>query len=519
MVLIPWKVSVDIRHLSSNGSTPSPREPLYAEFFSRPELFRVFLVVSLAGTIVIGTMAAYAINRFGFRAKKLVLFAFLRTISRALDEAALIDGASYFMIYRKIILPLLKPATATVVTIKSVAIYNGFASGATKWFRDRSCPRREPISIVTGKERDAGSARRRGGERGEGRGFVRDQGNETPGSGAGGGRVTLSEVAGLAGVSRAAASLALRGKPGVADGTRQRILEIAEELGYRVRPTAGQGVTGTIGLLVKARQADVGSTNAFYAPVIAGISRACADQELDLRLDSLSVDEHFNPVEVPRMIQAADIDGLIILGAFLSAPSVALVGAQPVVLVDGYAEGGTCLPSVISDNTGGVASATRHLIGLGHRRIAMVGTMPDAFPSILERRRGYTVAMTEAGLDPFYVDGPHDDPALCAQRFSRVLADDPPTAVVAANDAVALTLMSHLELDVPDRISLVGFDDIEASRLVRPGLTTVGVDKEAMGRLAVSLVRHRVAHPDDPVFTVVQQARLILRGSVALPRS
>ena len=132
MVLIPWKVSVDIRHLSSNGSTPSPREPLYAEFFSRPELFRVFLVVSLAGTIVIGTMAAYAINRFGFRAKKLVLFAFLRTISRALDEAALIDGASFFMIYRKIILPLLKPATATVVTIKSVAIYNGFASGATK---------------------------------------------------------------------------------------------------------------------------------------------------------------------------------------------------------------------------------------------------------------------------------------------------------------------------------------------------------------------------------------------------
>lgn len=337
--------------------------------------------------------------------------------------------------------------------------------------------------------------------------------------GTGGGRVTLSEVASLAGVSRAAASLALRGKPGVAEGTRQRILEIAEGLGYRVRTFASPGVAGTIGLLVKARAADIGSTNAFYAPVIAGISRACAELEVDLRLDSLAVDEHFNPVEVPRMIQSADVDGLIILGAFLSGPTVALLGTQPLVLVDGYSEDGTVLPSVLSDNAGGVADATRHLVALGHRRIAMVGTQPDAFPSILERRRGYTAAMAAAGLAPIYIDAPHDDPDLCAERAAGVLrADDAPTAVVAANDAVALTLLSQLDLDVPGTVSLVGFDDIDAAGLVRPQLSTVAVDKEAMGRLAVSLVRHRISHPDDPAFTVVQQARLIVRGSVAPPR-
>lgn len=347
---------------------------------------------------------------------------------------------------------------------------------------------------------------------------MQDPGPGAAGPAVPGGRVTLGEVANLAGVSRAAASLALRGKPGVAEATRQRILEIAEGLGYRVRPFGTQGVAGTIGLLVKARPADIGSTNAFYAPVIAGISRACAELDLDLRLDSLSVDEHFNPIEVPRMIQAADIDGLIILGAFLSAPTATLIGAQPLVLVDGYAADGPAFPSVVSDNTGGVARATRHLIELGHRRIAMVGTLPDAFPSILERRRGYTSAVLEAGLEPIYVDAPHDDPMWCAELVSRELAGDtPPTALVAANDAVALTLLSQLPIDVPGRVSLVGFDDIEAAGLVRPQLTTVGVDKEAMGRLAVTVVRHRIAHPDDPAFTIVQQARLIVRGSTAPP--
>ena len=338
------------------------------------------------------------------------------------------------------------------------------------------------------------------------------------GAGASATKVTLSEVAALAGVSRAAASLALRGKPGVADGTRQRIFDIAEGLGYRVRPFGAQGVSGTVGLLVKAKPADIGSTNAFYAPVIAGISRACAELDLDLRLDSLAVDEHFNPVEVPRMIQAGDVDGLIILGAFLSAPTAALIGTQPVVVVDGYAEEGTGLPSVVSDNTGGTARATRHLLGLGHRRVAMVGTLPDSFPSIRDRRTGYTTVMAQAGLEPEYLDAPHDDPQRCVEVVAAALRSGrPPTALVAANDAVALTLLSQLDVDVPGRLSLVGFDDIEATGLVRPRLTTVGVDKQAMGRMAVSLIRHRIAHPDDPAFTQVQHARLVVRESTAAP--
>jgi len=331
-------------------------------------------------------------------------------------------------------------------------------------------------------------------------------------------RVTLSEVADVAGVSRAAASLALRGKPGVAEMTRQRILTVASDLGYRVRPFAIAPATGTIGLLVKSRPVDVGTPNAFYGEVIAGISQACAESELDLRLDTMAVDEHFDPVEVPRMIQTADIDGLIVLGAFLSAPAGTMIGEQPVILVDGYAAEPNTFASIVSDNVGGTASATRHLIELGHRRVALVGTSPDTFPSIVERRRGYESAMLAARLEAVFVDAAHDDPAACAAATARMLAADPSvTALVAANDAVALTLLAELPDRVPREISVVGFDDIEAAGMIRPRLDTVAVDKRAMGRLAVSLLRHRIANPGDPSFTLVQHARLIIRESSAPP--
>ena len=337
-------------------------------------------------------------------------------------------------------------------------------------------------------------------------------------------RVTLDEVAAEAGVSRAAASLALRGKPGVGDDTRQRILDVAAGLGYRLRlPGQGAGVaapvTGTIGLLVKSRPADIGSTNAFYAPVVAGISRACTELRLDLRLDSLAVDDRFDPVEVPRMLQAGDVDGLVILGAFLSQPTAAMVGDLPLVLVDGYAAERGRFPSLVTDNTGCAEEATRHLIRLGHRTIAVAGTSPTAFPSILDRRRGYEQAMAAAGLEPVYADAPHDDPARAARAVVTLLDERPDvTALVAANDAVALEVLAELGGRVPDGLSLVGFDDIDAAVMVRPRLDTVAVDKQAMGRLAVSLLRHRIANPEDPSFTLVQQARLVVRETSAPPR-
>jgi LacI family transcriptional regulator len=321
---------------------------------------------------------------------------------------------------------------------------------------------------------------------------------------------TLADVAARAGVSLSAASLALRGKPGVGETTRRRVIDVAAELDYRTRSSGSAGAT--FGILVKARPHDFGETNAFYGPVVAGITEACSSADIDVKLDSLPVDEHFNPIETPRLVENRAVDGFLVLGAYLSEQAAELLARWPVVLVDVYASDQNSFASVVSDNVGGTAAATSRLISIGHKRIALVGTTTDAFPSIRERRLGYELTMTDAQLDPRFFDGHHDAPVSCiGEALAALDRTDPPTAFVAANDDVALELIGELRDRVPAEVSVVGFDDIAAASLVRPRLDTVVIDKRAMGRLAVSVLRHRVAHSDDPPFTVTQKASLIVR--------
>ena len=176
-------------------------------------------------------------------------------------------------------------------------------------------------------------------------------------SGLTGDRVTLTDVAEHAGVSAAAASLALRGLAGVAESTRQRVRAAAVDLGYRGRGSATEQLT--IGLLMKARPHEVGAANAFYGPVMAGITAAAAALAVDVRLDSLPVDEHYDPIEVPRLLEAPGIHGVLVLGAYLSAESARMLGKRPVVLVDGCAEDRRHFATVITDNLDGAHQATQ----------------------------------------------------------------------------------------------------------------------------------------------------------------
>jgi LacI family transcriptional regulator len=198
-----------------------------------------------------------------------------------------------------------------------------------------------------------------------------------------------------------------------------------------------------------------------------------------------------------------------------------MFGRRPVVLIDGDAEDRDVLSTVVGDDAGGSADATFALVKHGHRRIALAGASDDAPAAILERRRGYAEAMRESGLQPGYVNGPVDDPEKVAADVMRELKRRRGfTAVVAANDAVALAVLAAAiaaRIRVPADLSITGFDDIDATRLVSPKLTTVTVNKEAMGRLATAMLLQRIDQPADPPFTVLQRARLIWRESVAPP--
>jgi DNA-binding LacI/PurR family transcriptional regulator len=331
---------------------------------------------------------------------------------------------------------------------------------------------------------------------------------------------TLADVAAAVGLSPAAASLALRGKPGVSEATRARVVEAARSLGYR--PLAGVSRQHqkpmTIGLVIKAVHGDSPEANRFYAPVMAGIEESCRTHRMDLMLVTMPVDQHYYPIEVPRIVTDRTCDGLIVVGAHLSmATADILRGAPPAVLVDAYAED-DAFDSVATDNVGGARTAVEHLVAMGHRNIAILGTEPQAFPSILQRRRGYEQVIAEAGLASHCIDTPYWPPeaaAVAGVEYLRSHAEI--TAVFCANDAVAVALVAAARqagISVPGLISVVGFDDIDLARFVSPALTTMAVDKVGMGRIAVMLLANRLDIGAESVTQTLVRARLIERQSV-----
>ena len=331
---------------------------------------------------------------------------------------------------------------------------------------------------------------------------------------------TLADVAQAVGCSSAAVSLALRGERGVSDATRRRVVEAARSLGYS--PPAGASRKRqkpmTIGLIIKAVHGDSPEANRFYAPVMAGIEESCRRHRMDLMLATMPVDQHYYPIEVPRIVTDRTCDGLIVVGAHLSqATAEILRDAPPVVLVDAYAEE-DAFDSVATDNVGGARTAVEHLVSRGHREIAVLGTEVGAFPSILQRRRGYEQVVAEYGLAPHFIDTPYWPPESAAVAGVSYLKDHPEiTAVFCANDAVAVALLQAARqsgISVPGRLSVVGFDDIDQASFVSPALTTMAVDKLGMGRIAVTLLAHRLENDKDCITQTLVRPQLVARDSV-----
>jgi LacI family transcriptional regulator len=336
----------------------------------------------------------------------------------------------------------------------------------------------------------------------------------------------LADIARAAGVSVSAVSMALHEKPGLPAETRQRILSAADELGYR-RKTSLQTTPSsraaarlrTIGLLVKSEPDLPPQANPFYSYIIAGIEEACRRKRINLLYAAVPVDEHNVPLEIPSLLNEKTADGLLLVGAFVNRGLADILNQTtlPLVLVDAYSEFGD-YDSVVSDNLLSARQAILHLIERGHRHIGIVGGSPQAYPSILERLRGYEQAIRDRGLSPYYIQSDMD--RLSAYRaVTSALKNSPElTAIFGCNDEVTLGAMSaaiDLGKHIPDDISFIGFDDIEQAARAVPPLTTMRVDKSGMGRIAVQLLIDRIEYPASTPVTVALHARLVERASVA----
>lgn len=328
-----------------------------------------------------------------------------------------------------------------------------------------------------------------------------------------GGKVTVSELAAHTGLSRSTVSLVLRNSPLVRDDTRRKVLSAIEALGYvydrgaaRMRGKHSQ----TVGVIV------VDLTSSFYAEFIAGVDAAL---EAGGRL-AFVANSGEDPARQARLIERYRehaVDGIILCPAEGADPSLVgrIVGrglpcVQALRSIDG-----TTTDFAGTDNRRGTALATDHLVGLGHRDIAFVGS--GARTSVArDRTSGYVDAMRRHALDPVVIDCANAREAGSAAVASLLGSGRIPSGIVCFNDPVAMGVMQGLQragLRPGRDVSVVGFDDIADASLWVPSLSTVAIRPFEIGRAAADLLSRRIAAPARPLEARIVDPVLVARES------
>ncbi len=339
-------------------------------------------------------------------------------------------------------------------------------------------------------------------------------------------RPTIKDVAAQAGVSISTVSLVINDKGYVSDQTRERVQEAARKLNFVPRPAARalpSKTTGNVGFVV--RDDHFRRTEPFYTGVYLGTEFEANNRELYVLLTTIPT-EYVPGKHTPRFLREQNVDGILVAGkvapAFLAEASTSGV---PVVLIDFEHD---TLPAAVIDNRGGAHAATRHLIDRGHRHIALVGGDMD-HPSLHARREGFQLACFEAGLSPDQVqfivasEG-ESDYATGTVLAKRLFANGAvPTAAFCINDATALAVIDQaagLGLKVPDDIAVVGFDDVPQAKHNQPALTTVRVQTDHLGELAmrylVDLIeesRSRKVRPGRDPHRITLPTELVIRDT------
>lgn len=336
-------------------------------------------------------------------------------------------------------------------------------------------------------------------------------------------RPTLRDVATLAQVSIATASLALNDSPKVAPETKERVRQAAAKLNYvpnaRARALVRKSTRG-IALVVPQVQ----------NPYFAELAQAVKDFLRPLRYHLVLCDTGNDPEQEREYIdflRQGGADGAIFASSsgLLAENDYELVAAAktaPIVLVERTVHGDV-LPTVDSDRMTGAYQATRYLIELGHKRIAFVGGFLEKRHYESLRFQGYKQAHLETGLplNPAYVfEGYFTIEAGFDIGKAIARMDDRPTAVMAANDLMAIGVINGLAaegLRVPEDISVCGFDDLWFSEVFNPPLTTVRIPKRQIGQLAAQWLMDMLSGKKVEPKRIVYPTELVIRKSVAPP--
>jgi LacI family transcriptional regulator len=330
-------------------------------------------------------------------------------------------------------------------------------------------------------------------------------------------RRTMRDVAQAAGVSAMTVSRVINGQPGVLPETAARVERAIRRLGYQRNDTARQlrrsgQPTQIIGLLVD----DL--ANPFYASLTRAVEDAARRRHYVVLIGS-SQDSLQREREVVAAFCARQVDGLLLVPVAGSHRFLVSQMAQgtKVVCVDRPGPG-LDVDRVLVDNRRAASGAIRHLLDLGHRRIAFLGDREDVW-TISERYVGFCDAFAELGLEPdqrLVRRGLRSraQAAAAATELMDLLA--PPTALFTSND---LTTMGAIDSGRCAAAALIGFDDFALADKLSPPITVVTQDPAAMGVAAAELLFSRIGGDSSPPRELILSTRMVVRGSGEIPAS
>ncbi|UKS26789.1 LacI family DNA-binding transcriptional regulator [Paenibacillus sp. HWE-109] len=353
-------------------------------------------------------------------------------------------------------------------------------------------------------------------------------------------KITMQEIADRLSVSKYVVSKALSGKSGVSEATRQRVMQMAGQLGYLAQkktpapPTDSDKRWGTQGLeegigtvlvlMPNIRHQTKEST--YWGKILDGISKELENRGADMLTLTLNSAEGLNsslrPQGLAGVIGVGEISRSLLLEVQrLGLPLVLLDHDDPFISAD----------QVFANNRDSAYRIVQYLLGLEHRSVQFIGN--TAFSkSFRERWHGFREALEEAGIayspEPFqkllhleYLDAHIQEEQIREALRPHLERTTLPSALVCANDRVAFAAVAALRslgVSVPDEVSVTGFDNIEPDYPGVQELTTVNVTKETIGKRGVDVLFWRIANRDSPAETIQIRGDLIVRKSAVTPR-
>lgn len=332
-------------------------------------------------------------------------------------------------------------------------------------------------------------------------------------------RVQMADIARLAGVSTSTVSRALNGSPLINEETRQRVGELAKALNYTVNLGAKNlrlGENRTIGMVIpfdsRTRQH---ISDPFFLGMLGSLADALTDRGYDMLVSRVDA-EHLDGMAA--LYDSGRAAGVMVIGQWGHHDQLNALAMRQVPLVVWGAQ----LPrqfycSVGGDNISGGRLATQHLLSRGRRRIAFMGD--TQLPEVALRHQGYAEALRAAGLEPdpaLHIPAPFTAEQARAEMQAWLARGVPFDAVFATSDLIAMTAIGLLRgqgFSVPQGVSVVGYDDVEAASHGDPPLTTI---KQPIDQAGIAMVECMLALlAGEPVESRVLPTSLVLRGSTA----